>query len=145
MMLMADEQRDTAKVVATPWQLGDLATGGCTQSEVASLYGMRWARIGKAGASFRSLGDPLWDTSSAQGRLLSTLLAGIAEFERELIRERTGDGRKRAMAAGVKFGRKRKLSDYQRAEAVKRRAAGETLAAIAKSYGVDLSMISRLE
>ena len=44
-------------------------------------------RIGKAGASFRSLGDPLWDTSSAQGRLLSTLLASIAEFERELIRE----------------------------------------------------------
>jgi DNA invertase Pin-like site-specific DNA recombinase len=101
-------------------------------------------RIGKAGASFRSLGDPLWDTSSAQGRLLSTLLAGIAEFERELIRERTGEGRKRAMAEGVKFGRKRKLSEYQRAEAVKRRKAGETLAAIAKSYGVDLSMISRL-
>jgi DNA invertase Pin-like site-specific DNA recombinase len=48
---------------------------------------------GKAGASFRSLGDPLWDTSSAQGRLLSTLPASIAEFERELIRERTGEGR----------------------------------------------------
>ena len=100
--------------------------------------------IGKAGASFRSLGDPLWDTSSSQGRLLSTLLAAIADFERDLIRERTGEGRKRAQANGVKFGRKRKLSDYQRAEAVKRRAAGETLAAIAKSYGVDLSMISRL-
>lgn len=55
-----------------------------------------------------------------------------------------GEGRKRAMANGVKFGRKRKLSDYQRAEAVKRRNAGETLASIAKSYGVDLSMISRL-
>jgi DNA invertase Pin-like site-specific DNA recombinase len=93
-------------------------------------------RIGKAGAAFRSLGDPLWDTSNAQGRLLSTLLAGIAEFERELIRERTGEGRKRAMAAGVKFGRKRKLSDYQRKEAIKRRAAGETLASIAKSYAV---------
>jgi DNA invertase Pin-like site-specific DNA recombinase len=101
-------------------------------------------RISKAGAAFRSLGDPLWDTSSPQGRLLSTLLAAIAEFERELIRERTGEGRKRAMAAGVKFGRKRKLSDYQRAEAVKRRDAGETLASIAKSYAVDLSMISRL-
>ena len=100
--------------------------------------------IGKAGASFRSLGDPLWDTSSSQGRLLSTLLAAIAEFERELIRERTGDGRKRAMAAGVKFGRKPKLSEYQRREAIKRRAAGETLAEIAKSYAVDLSMISRL-
>jgi DNA invertase Pin-like site-specific DNA recombinase len=101
-------------------------------------------RISKAGASFRSLGDPLWDTSSAQGRLLSTLLASIAEFERELIRERTDEGRKRAMAAGIKFGRKRKLSDYQRAEAIKRRGAGETLASIAKSYGVHLAMISRL-
>jgi Resolvase, N terminal domain len=94
-------------------------------------------RIGKAGAAFRSLGDPLWDTSSSQGRLLSTLLAAIAEFERDLIRERTGDGRKRAMAKGVKFGRKPKLSDYQRQEAIKRRKAGETLASIAKSYAVD--------
>jgi DNA invertase Pin-like site-specific DNA recombinase len=101
-------------------------------------------RIGKAGAAFRSLGDPLFDTTSSQGRLLSTLLAAIADFERDLIRERTGDGRKRAMANGVKFGRKRKLSDYQRAEAVKRRDAGETLAAVAKSYGVAISMISRL-
>ena len=100
-------------------------------------------RIGKAGASFRSLGDPLWDTSSSQGRLLSTLLAAT-EFERDLIRERTSDGRKRAMAKGVKFGRKPKLSDYQRQEALKRRDAGETLASIAKSYAIDVSMISRL-
>ena len=61
-----------------------------------------------------------------------------------MIRERTGDGRKRAMTAGVKFGRKPKLSDYQRAEAIKRRDAGERLADIAKSYAVDISMISRL-
>jgi len=101
-------------------------------------------RIGKASAAFRSLGDPLFDTTSSQGRLLSTLLAAIAEFERDLIRERTGDGRKRAMAKGVKFGRKPKLSDYQRQEAIKRRAGGETLAEIAKSYAVDVSMISRL-
>ena len=60
------------------------------------------------------------------------------------IRERTGEGRERAMAAGVKFGRKPKLSDFQRKEALKRRAAGETLAEIAKSYAVDVSMISRL-
>jgi DNA invertase Pin-like site-specific DNA recombinase len=100
--------------------------------------------IGKAGAAFRSLGDPLFDTTSSQGRLLSTLLAAIAEFERDLIRERTGNGRERAMAKGVKFGRKPKLSEYQRAEAIKRREAGETLAEIAKSYAVDVSMISRL-
>jgi DNA invertase Pin-like site-specific DNA recombinase len=91
-------------------------------------------RIGKAGAAFRSLGDPLWDTSSSQGRLLSTLLAAIADFERDLIRERTGEGRKRAMSKGVRFGRKPKLPDFQRTEALKRRAAGETLADIAKSY-----------
>jgi DNA invertase Pin-like site-specific DNA recombinase len=99
-------------------------------------------RIGKAGAAFRSLGDPLWDTSSSQGRLPSTLLAAIAEFERDLIRERTGDGRKRAQAAGVKFGRKPKLSDFQRRKPSS--AAGEALAKIAKSYAVDISMISRL-
>jgi DNA invertase Pin-like site-specific DNA recombinase len=77
--------------------------------------------------------------------LLSTVLAAIAEFERELIRERTGEGRKRAMANGVKFGRKPKLSDFQRAEAIRRRAAGETLADIAKSYDVHPAMISRLQ
>jgi DNA invertase Pin-like site-specific DNA recombinase len=90
-------------------------------------------RIGKADAAFRS-----------QGRLVSTLLAAIAEFERELIKERTGEGRARAMKAGVKFGRRPKLSDYQRQEAIRRRAEGETLASIAKSYAVDISMISRL-
>src|ERR1700686_37901 len=56
-------------------------------------------RIGKAGASVRSLGDPLWDSSSSQGRLLSTLLAAIADFERDLIRERTGDGRKQPLCS----------------------------------------------
>ena len=74
-----------------------------------------------------------------------TMLAAIAEFERHLIRERTGDGRKRAMAAGVHFGPKFKLSDYQRAEALKRRAAGEELLTkIGESYGVSAATISRL-
>lgn len=101
-------------------------------------------RIGEAGAAFRSLGDPLFDTTSSQGRLVATLLAAIAAFERDLIIERTSDGRKRALRDGVKFGRKPKLSEYQRQEAMQRRAGGETLASIAKSYGVDTSMISRL-
>lgn len=90
-------------------------------------------RISKAGAVFRSLGDPLFDTSSAQGQLLATMLAAIAQFERSLIAERTSDGRKRAMANGIKFGRPAKLSDYQRKEALRRRTAGETLAEIAKT------------
>ena len=60
------------------------------------------------------------------------------------MRERRSEGGKRALANGVKFGRKPKLSEYQRQEAIKRRAGGETLAEIAKSYAVDVSMISRL-
>jgi hypothetical protein len=48
------------------------------------------------------------------------------------------------MAKGVRFGRRPKLSDYQRQEAIRRRNDGETLASIAKSYAVDISMISRL-
>ena len=60
-------------------------------------------------------------------------LAANAEFQRELSRVRTGEGRKQAMAAGVKFGRESELSEYQRAEAIKRRANGETLAAVART------------
>ena len=102
-------------------------------------------KLDRLGRSTRELlDDPLWDTTSSQGRLLSTLLAAIAEFERELIRERTGEGRKRAMAKGVRFGRKPKLTAHQRQEAIARRDAGETLVEIARSYNVDQSMISRL-
>ena len=64
------------------------------------------------------------------------MLAAIAEFERELIRERTGEGRARALAAGVRFGRKPKLSDFQRKETLSRRGNDETLAQIARSYAV---------
>jgi DNA invertase Pin-like site-specific DNA recombinase len=73
--------------------------------------------IDQAGAAFRSLGDPLFDTSNSQGRLLLAVLAAVAEFERDLIKSRTGEGRRRAMANGVRFGRKPKLTSHQRQEA----------------------------
>jgi DNA invertase Pin-like site-specific DNA recombinase len=100
--------------------------------------------IGKAGAGFRSLGDVWADTTSPHGKLMITVLGGLAEFERALILARTGDGRARAMARGVRFGRKPKLSAYQVAEALARRDAGEPMADIGRSYGVSHSTISRL-
>jgi DNA invertase Pin-like site-specific DNA recombinase len=65
----------------------------------------------KAGS--RSLADAWADTTTAHGRLMLTILAGLAEFERELIRARTGEGRARAKARGVKMGRKFKLTPHQ--------------------------------
>jgi DNA invertase Pin-like site-specific DNA recombinase len=100
--------------------------------------------IGKAGAMFKSLADSWADTTTPHGRLLLTILGRLAEFERELIKARTGDGRKRAMQQGVRFGRKPKLSPFQAAEAVRRREAGETLTAIGRSYGVSHTTISRV-
>jgi DNA invertase Pin-like site-specific DNA recombinase len=96
-------------------------------------------RIGKAGASFRSLGDPWADTTSSHGRLMLTILGGIAEFERSLILQRTHGGRARALADGVRFGRKPKLTKHQAREALKRVAASESLRTIALTYAVDHS------
>ncbi|MBW4096396.1 MAG: helix-turn-helix domain-containing protein, partial [Acidobacteria bacterium] len=72
--------------------------------------------------------------------------ARLAEFERELIRARTGEGRRRAVARGVKMGRKPKLTPQQMQEAIRRRDRGEeTLREIARSYNVSHSTISRLQ
>jgi DNA invertase Pin-like site-specific DNA recombinase len=73
-----------------------------------------------------------------------TILAGLATFERHLIRARTDEGRKRAQARGIRFGRKPKLTAFQIAEALRRREAGEPLADIGRAYGVSHSTISRL-
>jgi DNA invertase Pin-like site-specific DNA recombinase len=100
--------------------------------------------LGERGVGFKSLADTWADTTTPHGRLLVTMLAGIAEFERELIRARTGEGRKRAQARGVKFGRPPKLTAHQRQEARQRLAAGETLVEIARSYNVSHPTISRL-
>jgi DNA invertase Pin-like site-specific DNA recombinase len=100
--------------------------------------------VGKAGAGFRSLADPMIDTTSPHGKLILAVLAALAEFERSMILARTGEGRKRAQARGVRFGRKPKLSEYQAREALVRRANGESLVVIARSYGVSHSTISRL-
>ena len=92
----------------------------------------------------KSLGDAWADTTTPHGKLLLTVLGGLAEFERELIRARTDDGRKRAKARGVKFGRPVKLTAHQRQEALQRLADGAVQADLARSYGVSEATISRL-
>jgi DNA invertase Pin-like site-specific DNA recombinase len=100
--------------------------------------------IGKAGAGFKSLGDTWADTTTPHGRLMLTVLGGLAEFERELILARTSDGRSRAKAKGVRFGRPPSLTAHQRQEAIQRLTNGEAQADIARTYAVSQSTISRL-
>jgi DNA invertase Pin-like site-specific DNA recombinase len=102
------------------------------------------AEVADKGAGFRSLRDAWADTTTAHGRLMLTVLGGLAEFERELIRSRTSEGRERAKARGVRMGRRPKLTPHQRLEAIARREAGEPLVDIARSYAVAHSTISRL-
>jgi DNA invertase Pin-like site-specific DNA recombinase len=102
------------------------------------------AAIGEAGATFKSLADAWADTTTPHGRLMLMILGGLAEFERSLIIARTGEGRRRAKANGVKFGRKHSLSASQRQEAIARRAAGESSTVIARSYGISHQTILRL-
>jgi len=100
--------------------------------------------IAKAGAGFRSLADTWADTTTAHGRLMLTVLGGLAEFERELIKARTGEGRKRAKARGIHMGRPPALNRDQRREALTRREAGEALTDIARTFGVSHTTIGRL-
>ena len=96
-------------------------------------------------AGFRSLGDAWADTTSAHGRLILTVLGGLAGFERQLIRTRTGEGRAGAKARGVRMGRPPKLTPHQVKEALRRRDAGEPMRDIARTYNVSHSTASGLE
>lgn len=102
------------------------------------------ADFDKGGVGFKSLGDPWCDTTTPHGRLMLTVLGGLAEFERSLIISRTSEGRARAMANGVRFGRPRALDTFQMSEALRRRETGEPLSAIAMSYRVSAKTIGRL-
>ena len=101
-------------------------------------------QIGKAGADFKSLKDTWADTTTPHGRLMLTILAGLAEFERELIRERTAEGRQRAKEAGIHLGRPSKLNRYQIAQARRLQAEGISNSEIGKLLGVSHQTIGRI-
>jgi DNA invertase Pin-like site-specific DNA recombinase len=96
------------------------------------------------GCGFTSLGEGWCDTTNEVGRLVITIMGGIAEFERELIRKRYQAGIERALAKGTKFGRKAVLDAGQRRKIAERYACGEaTMAELALDYDVSEPTIWR--
>ena len=96
-------------------------------------------------ANFLSLAEPWANTSTAIGKLMLTVLGGLAEFERSLIALRTSDGRERAKKSGVRFGPKPKLTHHQIEEVRRRKNQGESCRFLARSYGVSPNTISRVK
>lgn len=97
------------------------------------------------GAKLKALTDSWADTTTPTGKLILTVLGGLAEFERSLIAERTAEGRDRARKAGKRLGRPFKLTPHQRSAVLDMRAKGEDNAAIARILGVSRSTISRIK
>jgi DNA invertase Pin-like site-specific DNA recombinase len=100
--------------------------------------------IKAAGARFRALDDPWCDTTTPQGELILTVMGGLAEFERKLIRQRCDEGIKRAKAAGKRFGRPFRLDVGERKRIAERYAAGETMRQIADSLKVGEATVWRV-
>jgi DNA invertase Pin-like site-specific DNA recombinase len=99
--------------------------------------------LNELGVGFVSLKDDWCNTTTSTGRLVLTIMAGIAEFERELIRDRCQAGIDRAKAAGKHLGRPFSLDVKQRKLVAERYASGQTMAQIARSLDVSEATISR--
>jgi len=100
--------------------------------------------IKQAGAGFQSLSEPWADTTSYAGKMVLTIFAGIAEFERDLIRDRTSTGRFAAQKRGVRFGRPLKLNREQKELATQLLEEGKSAKQIAKTFNVHPATIYRL-
>ena len=96
------------------------------------------------GVMIKSLSQLWADTTTPEGRLMITVFAGLAEFERGLIVERTSRGRTAALKRGVKFGRKPILDKYQQGEALKMLQEGRRGVEVSRLFGVSEATISRL-
>ncbi|MBP7610106.1 MAG: recombinase family protein [Steroidobacteraceae bacterium] len=101
-------------------------------------------RVSKAGASFRSLTEPI-DTSSPAGRMTLQLLGAFAEFERAMIRERSMAGQEAARRRGAKIGRPRALSVEDQHAVYSLLRKGRTMAELSRRFGVHLSSIKRVK
>ena len=101
-------------------------------------------RLAAEGISVVCLQLGKMDLTSPAGRMTMGVLSHVAQFERDLLIERTQSGLARARAAGTKLGRRPALSDAKRAEALAKIAAGETVAQVARDFGVTRQIIMRI-
>jgi DNA invertase Pin-like site-specific DNA recombinase len=123
---------------------GRFVTSGRLARSTVDLFAI-FKRIVDAKGQFRSLAEPWADTGTSTGRLMIAVLGGLADVERDPIRTRTAEGRSRAKSRGQHImGLPPKLTPQQQKEARRRRAQGETLKELAKSYNVGVATISRL-
>ena len=99
--------------------------------------------IGEKHAGIQSLAEPWADTTTTGGRMVLTVFAGIAEFERVLIATRTEEGRRAAQARGVPFGRPPKLRTEQRALARHLIEEGKSVTEVARTFNVHVATIYR--
>jgi len=124
--------------VVVVWKLDRLARSTRNLLELVD-------RINLAEASFCSLSEPWADTTSAGGKMVMTVFAGIAEFERDLIRERTSAGRTAAQQRGVRFGRPEKMNEEQKLLARRLLEEDKSVSEIAKTFNVHKATIYRMQ
>ena len=133
---MLDQLREGDVVVV--WKLDRLARS--TRDLLETMETIR-----DAGARFQSLSEPWADTTTHAGKMIMTVFAGIAEFERDLIRERATAGRKAAIKRGVRFGRPPKLNSDQQKLILRLLDEGKGVAELARSFNVHAATIYRLQ
>lgn len=124
--------------IVVVWKLDRLARSTHQLFEIVEL-------IREADSSFQSITEPWADTTTPGGKMIMTVFAGIAEFERDLIRERTGAGRIAAKNRGVRFGRPEKMNEEQKLLARRLLQEEKSVGEIAKTFNVHKATIYRLQ
>src|ERR1700736_2363586 len=132
---MLDHIREDDIIVV--WKLDRLARSTRDLLEIMET-------IREAGGRFQSISEPWADTTSHSGKMIMTIFAGIAEFERDLIRERTGAGRADARRRGVRFGRPKKMNTEQRDLAQRLLKEGKSVRDVARTFSVHPATLYRI-
>lgn len=119
------------------WKLDRLARSTRSLLEIVET-------INQTGARFPCLSEPWADTTTHAGKMIMTIFAGIAEFERDLICERTGAGRADAHKRSVRFGRPKKMNEEQRKLAQRLLKEGKSVRQVAQTFSVHPATLYRI-